>query len=64
MDGQKREARLRAGCPGHDGIRLVARITLFLPGITAIVVAADFPIARGVRSQKLDALQPFALFQK
>src|SRR5260370_1231340 len=42
----------------NSAIASVAGITLFFPGIAAVVIAADFPVARCIPLKKFDALQP------
>jgi hypothetical protein len=37
----------------------IAGIALLGPGIAAVVIAADLPVARRIRAEELDALQPF-----
>src|SRR5260370_7278144 len=39
--------------------RSIPGISLFRPGIAAVVIAAHFPIARRVLATEFDALQPF-----
>ena len=43
-------------------IASVAGIALLGPRIAAIVIAADFPVARRIFAEKFDALQPLRAF--
>src|SRR6476646_2355349 len=63
-------AAIAAWCAADPGVHVLTfaflergqhrlRVTLFLPGIAAVVIAADFPVARRILLEKLDALQPF-----
>src|SRR5258708_7320306 len=50
--------RLRRRLPPY----LIPGIPLFLPRVSSVVIAADFPIARRILFQEFDALQPFCAF--
>src|SRR5262249_23582618 len=44
---------------GRGEERSIGGIALLAPGVAAIMITADFPIARSVLVEKLDRLQPF-----
>src|SRR5947208_14683777 len=45
-------------CGRGDNSASIAGIALLGPGIAAVVIAADFPVARRILSEEFDALQP------